>query len=95
MISQKKQIIAAARARLPRLDPAHELIEALGGPTKVAREIGLTQPRVSFWSTPIENAGTGGRIPARHHAALIQLCKDKNVPYRFDDQGRLCLGQRA
>ena len=79
------------RQHLPRLEPAQSLVRALGGPSFVAREVGILQMRVSQWSAPKSAGGCAGVIPQRHYAALIRLCGARGIPFTFTEKGYLCL----
>ena len=56
-----------------RMEPAASIIHRLGGPTNVARALGLHRTRVSAWQRSREQGGTGGQIPHWHHEALLRL----------------------
>jgi hypothetical protein len=93
--------MAASRRRgLDRMEPAYSLVRALGGPTAVAKEVGILQPNCSLWSSPVRESGIGGNgrggiIPHRHYETLVAMAKRLDVPVIFDHRGVLCLDVEA
>lgn len=71
--------------RIMAMEPANRIIAALGGPTKVADQIGVHRVTVSKWKRPAKDGGTGGIIPIRHVPGLIAMAKSQGVPLNFDD----------
>lgn len=67
------------------MEPASSIIVKLGGPTRIAREVGVHRTRVSNWQRPRTVGGTGGQIPQRHIPALLKLAKDADVELSADD----------
>lgn len=65
------------------LQPAHSIVDRLGGPTKVAAFLGLHRTRVSKWKLPKVSGGTGGAIPGNHWPALMRLAKIAGVGLRY------------
>jgi len=61
------------------MEPAQSIITKLGGPSVVAREVGVHRTRVSNWSRPREKGGTGGLVPQKHHRALLDLAQQQGV----------------
>lgn len=68
-----------------RCEPAHGLIQRLGGYSQVAlyvRRYGVNQSRamnrstVYRWTVSTDEGGTGGYIPAKHWPALIKAARD-------------------
>jgi len=67
------------------MEPANRIIEALGGPTKVALIAGVHRTRVSNWKRPREVGGTGGRIPQSHIPVLLLAARERGVRLSADD----------
>lgn len=61
------------------MEPASTIISKLGGPAKLARELGLNRVTVSKWKRPRESGGTGGLIPNKHMRAILNAAKDGGV----------------
>lgn len=67
------------------MEPASTIIERLGGPTAVARKLGVHRVTVSKWKRSRKAGGTGGSIPQRHHRAILKAAKEANAPISADD----------
>lgn len=61
------------------MNPAESIIDKLGGPSKISREVGVHRTRVSNWKRPRECGGTGGVIPQKHIPALLSLAKREGI----------------
>lgn len=61
------------------MNPASRIISALGGPSKVARAVGVHRTRVSNWKRSREVGGTGGLIPQRHIPSLLAFARAEGV----------------
>lgn len=61
------------------LEPATFIIGRLGGVSATARGIGVTRQTVWKW---VHRSGT---IPQRHHVALLNLARSKDVPLTAAD----------
>jgi len=61
------------------MEPATTIIEKLGGPTKVARAIGVHRVRVHCWRKPRSKGGTGGNIPHWHVSALLAYARERGI----------------
>lgn len=59
-------------------DPAHSVIEKLGGRTVVADTLGLDKSTLSRWCQP-RPSGTGGMIPQRYWPQLIEMARKQRV----------------
>ena len=59
-------------------EPAHSIIEKLGGRTYVAEQLELDRSTISRWCQPYP-AGTDGSIPRRHWKKLLDLAKKIGV----------------
>lgn len=57
------------------MEPAHTIVDMLGGPSVVAGVVGLHRTRVSNWARPREKGGTGGVIPHWHVRKLIEYAR--------------------
>lgn len=58
--------------RPPRLEPARSIMVRCGGPTIVARALGLHRSQPLRWQYPKECGGTGGNIPHRYQRDLLR-----------------------
>lgn len=65
------------------LEPAHSIVDRLGGPGKVAAFLGLHRTRVSKWKLPKVSGGTGGTIPLKHVPALMRLAVTIGADLRY------------
>lgn len=66
----------------PALEPAHSVIEALGGCTYLAQRLGLTKGAITLWRSPRKDrtrAGNDGIIPLRHWPALKAIAHQKKI----------------
>lgn len=61
------------------MEPANKIITALGGPTEVAKILGVHRTRVSMWKAPKEKGGTDGLIPMWHAVKLFKIAKDADL----------------
>lgn len=61
------------------MEPARTIITAFGGPTAVARIVGVHRTRVSNWMRPKESGGTGGVIPFKHAPSLLAAAAKNGV----------------
>ena len=52
-----------------RCEPAYEVCTKIGGITKTAKLLGISQPAVSRW---VSMAGTNGRIPHKYWAKILK-----------------------
>ena len=66
------------------LEPAFTVIERLGGKAAVAEQLSLDKSALSRWCQP-RPAGTGGVIPQRHWAALMQMARAKHVDITLEE----------
>ena len=62
------------------LEPAHSIIEKLGGPAMAAEASGADVSRVRRWRLPknpkdTKNSGTGGIIPASRHQRILDWAR--------------------
>lgn len=67
------------------MEPAHSIVRKLGGPTKVARIVGVHRTRVSNWARPKKAGGSGGTIPFRHVPTLLDAARAAGVDLSADD----------
>lgn len=67
------------------MQPASRVVAKLGGPTKVAKIVGIHRTRVSAWQRPRASGGTGGRIPQDHHARLLAFARENGVALAAED----------
>jgi hypothetical protein len=64
------------------MQPASRVVAKLGGPTKVAKIVGIHRTRVSAWQRPRASGGTDGRIPQDHHAKLLAFARKRHRAFR-------------
>lgn len=67
------------------MDPAQHIIGKFGGPSVVARIVGVHRTRVSSWQRSREAGGTGGRIPQDHIPALLEYARKAGLNLTADD----------
>lgn len=63
-----------------RLEPAKSVVDALGGPTKVASVLGLCRSAVHQWMQPKDASEDDGFIPAKHQRALLEYAEREGIP---------------
>jgi hypothetical protein len=61
------------------MEPADSIIQKLGGPSEVAKIVGVHRTRVSNWKRPRNRGGTGGRVPQNHIPALLAYARDNGI----------------
>lgn len=61
------------------LEPAKSIIERLGGVDVVAGVTGKHRTRVFRWMYSTERGGTGGLVPQREHAKLLEYATHKKI----------------
>ena len=61
------------------MQPAQTIIQKLGGPSAVAKIVGVHRTRVSSWQRPRATGGTGGRVPQDHIPALLRHARENGV----------------
>ena len=66
-------------------EPAHSIVERLGGNVAVAEALNLRRQAIDYWTKPVSRGGAGGRIPGKYHRALIELAQEKGVPLAYED----------
>lgn len=64
---------------IQKCEPAATIIGALGGLSVVAKAAGVSVVTAQRWRFPVSNGGTGGFIPRKHHAVLIELAKERGI----------------
>lgn len=52
--------------------PAARVIKAFGGVRETARVLDISSSTVSRWQKPREEGGTGGRVPTKHQAKVLE-----------------------
>lgn len=72
-----------------RLSPAAEIIDLCGGVRATARILGLNPSAVSRWAMPPEKKGTGGVVPQRHWAAILDHAKQQKLKITLRDLAKL------
>jgi hypothetical protein len=82
---QPQQVIKIMpAATIHMLDPAHTLIEALGGRTFVAEQLDIDRSTISRWCQP-HPTGTDGQIPVRYWKAIMALGRQSGVEITLSD----------
>ena len=66
-------------------EPAHSIVESLGGKVAVAEALNLRNQSIDYWTKPVSRRGSGGRIPGKYHRALIELAREKGVALSYED----------
>lgn len=66
------------------MNPAREIIDKFGGSGVVASITGVTPQRVLAW-TYKNRPGTGGKIPWKHHRALIEAAQERGIDLSLRD----------
>ena len=66
-------------------EPAATIVQKLGGPSKVAKLVGIHAVRVSNWQRPKAKGGTGGCIPLKHHRIIIEEGRRRGVLITAED----------
>lgn len=61
------------------MEPAQTILKKLGGPTAVAKVVGVHRTRVSAWQREKRRGGTGGTIPQAHIPTLLALARRKKI----------------
>lgn len=67
------------------MEPAHSIIQRLGGPAAVSARLGTSYTAPYRWQHPLEKGGTGGLIPQKHHRSLLALAAELGVELSADD----------
>ena len=67
------------------MQPAQTIIRKLGGPSAVAKIVGVHRTRVSSWQRPRAAGGTGGRVPQDHIPALLKHARENGLDLNAAD----------
>jgi putative alpha-1,2-mannosidase len=67
------------------MEPASSIIQKLGGEAVVAEITATAYTAPYRWQYPVEKKGTGGRIPQRHHPALLDYARKKGIKLSADE----------
>jgi hypothetical protein len=59
--------------------PAEIVIEKFGGHAVIAEVLGVSVSRVYRWTYPESRGGTGGLIPQKHQAPLLNAAREKQI----------------
>ena len=62
-----------------RCDPAYNIVVRMGGVTRCASVLGITQSAVSRWLIPAISNGTEGRIPQRYWEKILEFAGKHNI----------------
>lgn len=72
------------------ITPAAIVVAKFGGVRALARALGLNPSTVCKWGLPKERGGCDGRIPHKHHRALLDLASDRKKRLTLKE---LCFGR--
>ncbi len=61
------------------VDPAHTILNVLGGPSVVARVLGVGANTASRWRYPASRGGTDGIIPRKYHDRLLAYASEQGI----------------
>ncbi len=61
------------------MNPASNIIELCGGTAAVAQWLGIDRSWVLRWTHPRDKGGTGGLVPSRHQAPLLERARAEGV----------------
>lgn len=64
------------------MEPAHSIIKLFGGPEAVRKITGTAITAPYRWQSSVEKGGTGGHIPPKHYAALLEASRDRGLGLR-------------
>lgn len=53
-------------------------------PTDLERSLGVSRTTIWRWAQPLPK-GTGGLIPSRYHARLLELARERSIILTTDD----------
>lgn len=67
------------------MEPAETIIRKLGGPSAVAKIVGVHRTRVSSWKRARVSGGTGGRVPQNHIEVLLAYAQSHGIELSADD----------
>lgn len=67
------------------MEPANTIIDALGGPTAVAKIVGVHRTRVSMWKVERRKGGSGGLIPMKHAVVLLAAAEAQGIEIAAED----------
>ena len=73
-----------AATTIHTLEPAHKIIEALGGRTYVAEQLGIDRSTISRWCQP-RPGGTDGEIPRRYWKDIMALARASGIELTLAD----------
>jgi hypothetical protein len=62
--------------QLHHCEPAAKVVAKLGGVCALAKELQGTPGMVTRW---MSEAGTGGRIPSKHHKRILEIAKQRQI----------------
>lgn len=67
------------------MEPANTILTRLGGPTAVAKFIGVHRVTVSKWQSSRASGGTGGMIPMRQIPQLMEMARSLGIALDGND----------
>ncbi len=67
------------------MEPARTIVARLGGAAAVAQVAGTALTAPYRWQYSRARGGTGGRIPQRHHRALLGFARAQGIALSADD----------
>ncbi len=75
-----------------RCQPAYSVISRLGGVSRVADILGITQSAVSRWIITKSKGGTDGRIPQKYWEDLLHYTEKRGIKIDIHDLSGLSRG---
>ena len=69
-----------------KLDPAHTIVQLLGGRTYVAVRLDIDQSTVARWMYPKNiHCGTGGQIPQKYWHKFLAMGRENGLKITVED----------
>lgn len=65
--------------------PADKVIDAFRGVRATARALGRNPSSISRWRKPVDEGGTGGRVPGNLQAAILEKAKAAGLKLSAED----------
>lgn len=65
--------------------PAAKVVRLFGGAPALAAALKLGKTQVYRWSYPKEDGGADGRVPSKHHAAILDLARHRGIALSLAD----------
>lgn len=65
--------------------PAQRVVKKMGGPTAVAKLLGVDVSNVHRWGYPKSRGGADGRVPGKHQQELLNAARARGIDLSPDD----------